>query len=121
MTGVVHNAEYFRWFEIGRLGILGEIMSLDEAAKLGVNLPVISNHCEYREPARYGDRLLLTTVHERVQPYPGNLRFQHTLTNEKTKREVARGETVVTIVNLSTGQLVREWPAEVWERYLALA
>jgi len=43
MMGVVHNAEYYRWFEDGRLQILEEIMSLQEATALGVSVPVVAS------------------------------------------------------------------------------
>lgn len=120
MLGVAHNAEYFRWFEEGRLRILNEIMPYEESVALGVALPVVSNTCVYRRPVRYGDTLVLQTMHRVADPYPGSLTFEHVLTNKKTKEEAASGTTVVTIVNVRTDTLVREWPAHVRQRYLAL-
>jgi acyl-CoA thioester hydrolase len=121
MLGMIHNAVYFQWFELGRLEILKEILSFEESMRLGAALPVIRNSCSYKSPARYGERLVLQTEHELVEPYAGSLVFRHTLTNQKTKAEVASGESAVTIVDAATGKLVREWPPEIRQRYLALA
>lgn len=32
IMGVVHNCVYFEWFERGRLSIMNEVLSLDDAA-----------------------------------------------------------------------------------------
>ncbi len=120
MMGVVHNAEYYRWFEDGRLQILEEIMSLQEATALGVSVPVVASSCEYRRPVRYGDRLLMRTEHTVAEPYEGRLAFDHTIVNVRTKDTVATGHTAVTIVRLDSGLPVKQWPAHVWQRYLAL-
>ncbi len=120
MLGVMHNAEYYRWFEDGRLRILEEIMSFQEAMALGVSLPVIFSSCEYRRPVRYGDALMLRTEHAIVDPYEGRLVFTHSLVNVRTKETAAVGQTAVTVVRLGDGMPVREWPEHVWMRYLAL-
>ena len=45
--GVVHNAEYFRWFEEGRLQIMTDIISIDCVSQHGYAFPVIENTCRY--------------------------------------------------------------------------
>ncbi|MGA2242175.1 MAG: acyl-CoA thioesterase [Verrucomicrobiota bacterium] len=120
MMGVAHNAAYFLWFEAGRMEILLEVLPLDEAFKLGVALPVVQNVCHYRKPVRFGMPLQLHTTH-RVQPvYEGKLTFKHYLLHEKLRTEMAWGETVVTLVDQRTNQLVKEWPESVWKKYQAL-
>ena len=42
---VVHNVQFFYWFELGRTRIMEEFMSLDAAMELGVAMPVVENQC----------------------------------------------------------------------------
>lgn len=118
--GVVHNVEYFRWFEEGRLQVMLEVLSLEEALRIHVAMPVVENTCSYRRAVRFGDPLVLTTLHQVAPTYQGRLVFEHSLVHEKTKVEVASGRTVATLVHMPSLDLVREWPDEVWARYQAL-
>jgi len=120
MMGVIHNAQYFLWFEEGRLQIATEILPIDEALRLNVAMPVVRNLCEYHKPVRYGDPLVLYTTH-RIQPaYEGRLEFRHSLVHETTKIEVAGGVTEATLVDFRTHRLIKDWPADVWRRYQEL-
>jgi acyl-CoA thioester hydrolase len=115
--GVVHNAVYFLWFEEGRLQILFEVLPLERAMALGVAMPVVENVCRYHRAVRLGDPLVLHTTH-RIQPaYEGRLVFEHSLVHEKTKVEMASGHAAMTLVDHRTHALLREWPADVWQRY----
>ncbi len=88
--------------------------------KIGVVMPVIRAECVYKKPVRYGDPLILYTTHVRQSTYEGKLLFTHALVHEKKKTEMATGETVTTLVRLESGRLVKDWPPDLWERYLAL-
>jgi len=118
--GVAHNAAYFLWFEAGRMEILFEVLPLDEALELGVAMPVVQNVCHYRKPVRFGMPLQLHTTHRIQSAYEGKLIFKHYLLHEKLRMELAWGETVVTLVDQRTNQLVKEWPEAVWRKYQAL-
>jgi len=120
MMSVVHNVQYFYWFEQGRLHIMEEILSLDAAVRLGVAMPVVENQCTYRRPVRYGDPLVLLTEHQRLTTWEGRLVFSHSLVHRKLKTEVACGRTTTTVIDIATGRLVKEWPENLWRRYLAL-
>ena len=117
LMGFAHNAAYFYWFEKGRLAILWDILPLDEALRLRIGLPVVRHECDYLKAARYGDRLMLTTTHELTPHYEGRLVFRHSLMHEANKAEIARAETALTVMNMQTGQLIREFPPDVWQRY----
>ena len=120
IMGVVHNVQYFYWFEEGRLQIATEILPLNEAIQLRVSMPVTANQCSYRHSVRYGDELMLHTTH-RIQPsYEGRLEFQHSLVNVATKVEVASGTCAMTLFDMNRNQLVRDWPPHLWQRYQAL-
>jgi acyl-CoA thioester hydrolase len=120
MMGVIHNSVYFLWFEEGRMQILLEILPMEEALRLGAALPVVENVCHYRKPVKFGMPLQLYTTH-RVEPaYHGRLVFKHYLLHEKLRTEMAWGQSVVTLVDYRSNQLIKAWPQSVWQRYQAL-
>ncbi|HVU47223.1 MAG TPA: thioesterase family protein [Terracidiphilus sp.] len=61
--GIVYYANYFVWFEIGRVELLRSLglaySSLEKDHSL--ILPVVDAHCRYRNPARYDDEILIET------------------------------------------------------------
>lgn len=60
--GVVYHANYFVWFEVGRVELLRSLgHSYRELEASGINLPVIHAECDYRRPARYDDELEVRT------------------------------------------------------------
>ena len=121
MMGVVHNVQYFYWFEQGRLQIMEELMSLDASLKLGIVMPVVENQCLYRKPVRYGDALVLLTEHQCLSVWEGRLVFSHSLVHRKLKTEMACGRTTATLIEIATGRPVKAWPEDLWRRYQALA
>src|SRR3984957_15090653 len=61
--GVVYYANFFIWFEIGRVELLRQLgfqykqMEIDDDC----HIPVVEANCRYKAPARYDDELLLET------------------------------------------------------------
>ncbi|PHR25191.1 MAG: thioesterase [Desulfotalea sp.] len=61
--GVVYNANYLRYFEIGRTELMREwICSYSEIEKLGFVLPVTESWLRYKAPAFYDDLLTIETT-----------------------------------------------------------
>jgi acyl-CoA thioester hydrolase len=120
MMGVVHNAQYFHWFEEGRLAIMQELLTVEEAMKLGFITPVVENHCVYKRFVKFGDPLVLTTTHDVDPAYSGRLAFHHSLVHQTTKAEMASGRTVVTIIDHKTNMLIKEWPDDLRQKYISL-
>ena len=120
MMGVIHNSNFFLWFERGRLQIMLEVLPLEEAMKLGLIMPVVENICHYRKPVKFGMPLLLYTTHNLQPAYQGRLVFSHYLIHEKQHTAMAFGQTAMTLFSTQTNRLVKEWPAEIWHRYQAL-
>ena len=62
--GVVYYANFFIWFEIGRVELLRELgfhykqMEIDDDC----HIPVVEANCRYKSPAHYDDELLLETT-----------------------------------------------------------
>jgi acyl-CoA thioester hydrolase len=61
--GVVYYANFFIWFELGRVELLRQVgfqykqMEIDDDC----HIPVVEANCRYKSPARYDDELLLET------------------------------------------------------------
>jgi acyl-CoA thioester hydrolase len=61
--GIVYYANFFIWFEIGRVELLRQLgfhykqMEIDD----NCHIPVVEANCRYESPARYDDELLLET------------------------------------------------------------
>ena len=60
--GVVHHSVYPIWFECGRTDFIKQYgISYDELEGLGLMLPLSSLSCEYKNPVKYGDLVLVKT------------------------------------------------------------
>jgi acyl-CoA thioester hydrolase len=61
--GVVYYANYFVWFEIGRVEVLRSVgLSYDQMEKdHKLILPVVDASCRYKSPAKYDDEILIET------------------------------------------------------------
>ena len=120
MMRVVHNSQYLCWFERGRFAMLDDVFPMQWAIDNMIGTPVVMSHCEYLSSVRYGDGLVVTTRHRKSVEWDGRFVFDHSISNVKTKVEVCRGQTAVTVLDLNTGRLLKALPDDVWERYQAL-
>jgi acyl-CoA thioester hydrolase len=61
--GVVYYANYFVWFEIGRVEVLRSVgLSYDQMERdHKLILPVVDASCRYKSPAKYDDEILIET------------------------------------------------------------
>jgi acyl-CoA thioester hydrolase len=99
--GVVYYANYFIWFEIGRVELMRsrgfEYRQMEEQD--GCYLPVVEANCRYKAPARYDDHLRLET---RILNLRSSVvRFGYRLLRETADAPVllAEGETVHVVVD----------------------
>ena len=102
--GVVYYANYFVWFEIGRVELMRSLgfdyREIEEQAQCF--LPVVEANCRYKAPARYDDLLTLETriLNQRTSL----IRFGYRLLRETPGAEsllLAEGETVHVVVDRS--------------------
>lgn len=67
--GLLHHANYFTYFEIGRTELLrasgGNYRRMEED---GIYAVVVKAECAYHKPARYDDLLTIRTIVKRVTP-----------------------------------------------------
>ena len=60
--GIVHHSNYIRYFECGRMAMLDEVgLPMHKIEEAGIMLPIISVQCNYKYPAKLGDRLKIVT------------------------------------------------------------
>jgi acyl-CoA thioester hydrolase len=100
--GVVYYANYFVWFEVGRVELMRslgfEYRELEEQDQCF--LPVVEANCRYKAPARYDDVLTLETrvLNQRTS----TIRFGYRLLREMPDAAsvlLAEGETVHVVVD----------------------
>lgn len=61
--GVVHHANYYVWFEMGRTELFRELeLDYRSMEEQGIFCPVIETHCQYKVSAKYDDLLTLETM-----------------------------------------------------------
>lgn len=60
MMGVVHHANYFRWFEMARVEYLKQAgIFLLDMMNDGILFPISDVNCKYRSSARFDDLVLI--------------------------------------------------------------
>ena len=77
--GVVYHANYFVWFEVGRVELIRQ-MGFDYNSmerEDGIKIAVVDATCRYKAPARYDDELIVRT--SIVQSRGSILRFSYKL------------------------------------------
>lgn len=91
--GVVHHANYLRYFENGRVdwfrkrGVLYGSSMGDN-----IHLAAVESHVKYRSAARFDDLLVVQVRLADLQRI--SMKFAYTITNQHDGRLVAEGETV---------------------------
>jgi acyl-CoA thioester hydrolase len=99
--GVVYYANFFVWFEIGRVELLRQLgfhyklMEVEDDC----HFPVVEANCRYKSPARYDDELLLET---RILGMRRTvIKFGYRLLRAADEQLLAEGETTHVTVNRS--------------------
>jgi acyl-CoA thioester hydrolase len=103
--GVVYYANFFIWFEVGRVELLRQLgfhykqMETDDDC----HIPVVEANCRYKSPARYDDDLLLETTILTLRR--SVIKFGYRLLRPESDRTtmtlLAEGETTHVTVNRS--------------------
>jgi len=120
MLGIAHNAMYFKWFERGWMAIMEDILPMEDAINSGISTVVIHNHCDYRKPCRFKDKLILTSRLILPEPHDRKFIFKHDLTNKVTRDTVATGESILTLIDLHTHKLLNKIPDGISQKIFTL-
>ena len=115
--GIVWHGHYLRYFEDGReaFGKLHGISYLD-CYRHGLAAPVVSVHCDYSKPLRYGDTVLVHTTY--IDTASAKLMFEYKIFEAKENTPVAKGSSVQVFVDAKTFELQLTLPAffEEWKK-----
>ena len=112
--GVVYHANYFVWFEVGRVELLRQLgfsyrdMEQDD----GCFIAVVDARCRYKSPARYDDEILVRTHLKNVRE--SLVHFGYELSRANDGSLLAEGET--THIVTDAAMKVRSIP----EKYMAV-
>jgi acyl-CoA thioester hydrolase len=115
--GIVWHGHYLRYFEDGREAFGKEhSVSYLDCYKHGFAIPVVSVHCDYRKPLRYGDTVLVQTSY--IDCAAAKLMFDYKIFEAKSKTLVASGSSVQVFVDAKTFELQLTLPPffEAWKK-----
>ncbi|NLL20949.1 MAG: acyl-CoA thioesterase [Firmicutes bacterium] len=103
--GVVHHANYFAWFEIGREEYFRELgMSYKYLEQNGIFMPIVEAYCKFKSPARYDDQLRIITRLNLLQEV--KLGFQYDIIEVEKNTPIAYGHTIQGLVDKNGKPLV---------------
>ena len=103
--GIVNNAVYPSWFEIGRTELFDELkLPYSEMEKEGIMLPLSELYVKYHSPSYYGETVFIETT---VEKMPGvRIIFDYKITSEDG-RLISTGQTVQAFVDANTRRPMR--------------
>ena len=105
--GVVHHANYFTYFELGRTEMLREAgVSYRQMEEEGLLIVVAKAQCRYLRPARYDDVLTVRTTIKRVTA----AKIEHEYELLRDSQQLALGQITLAVVDRQ-GKICRvpEW------------
>ena len=97
--GVVYHANYFVWFEVGRVELLRQLgfSYRDMEQEDGCGIAVIDARCRYKAPARYDDEVIVRTHLEYVRE--SMVQFSYELVRADDGTLLAEGDTTHIVVD----------------------
>src|SRR3954462_1782863 len=102
--GVVYHANYFVWFEVGRVELLRQLgfSYRDMEQSDGCFIAVVDARCRYKAPARYDDEIIVRTHLKNVRE--SLVHFGYELVRASDGLLLAEGETthIVTDAQMKT-------------------
>ncbi len=110
---VAWHGRYFEYFEAGRMALQRSLdLDVPLLRKLGVQLFVVDTRCRFLVPARYGDRLEVTTWFSSLDTH---LKISYLIDNPRTGRRLARAYTMMAATDFE-GNLLAKVPDELRDR-----
>lgn len=101
-AAVVYNANYLRFFEIGRTELMREhVCSYREIEELGLLFPVIECYTRFKAPARYDDLLIIETRLSELKKITCKFTYRILRQESTTNKEqlLAKGHTIHAAIN----------------------
>ena len=108
-----YYGKFFEYFEQGRSDLLRSIgLPYPQIEEMGLYLPVIEAHAEYKKAARYDDLIEVVTI-LRERPV-ARVRLDYEVLREGETEPIATGYTIHGFINSATGKVSRA-PAQFIE------
>lgn len=105
MMGVVHHANYFRWFEVGRVAYLREVgISLYELMEENIVFPITHVECQYRASAKFDDVIIIEACLESLSR--AKMVFTYRILREADGALLAEGRTQNVFTDME-GKIIR--------------
>ncbi len=99
--GIVYYANYFVWFEVGRVNYLREVgFNVLRREQEGITFVIAESRCRYHASARFDDPILIRTWISQVKER--SFVFSYQVLNQETGVLLAEGETVQVMVDPTT-------------------
>jgi acyl-CoA thioester hydrolase len=97
--GVVYHANYFVWFEVGRVELLRQLgfSYRDMEKNDGCGIAVIDACCRYKAPARYDDEIIVRTHLKYIRE--SLIQFGYELLRADDRTLLAEGDTTHIVVD----------------------
>ena len=96
--GVVYNANYLRYFELGRSEFMRElVISYKKMEEQGYVLPVVESYLRYKAPARYDDMLKIQTAIQDIKEV--SCRFNYKILRADDNILLVKGFTLHASIN----------------------
>jgi len=109
--GVVYHANYFVWFEVGRVELLRQLgfSYRDMEQSDGCFIAVVDARCRYKAPARYDDEIIVRTHLKNVRE--SLVHFGYELVRASDGLLLAEGETthIVTDAQMKTRTIPEQY------------
>ena len=99
--GIVYYANYFVWFEVGRVNYLREVgFDFQRRAAEGISFVIAEARCKYHASARFDDPILVHTWISQVKQ--SSFVFAYEVLNQSTGTLLATGETSQVMMDPAT-------------------
>lgn len=103
--GIIHHANYIRWFEEARVDILDHLgLPYHSIEAAGIIVPVLGVSCDYKQMIRYSDEI---RIEVNVEKYTGTrLDFSYQIFDTTSGERMTTGASQHCFINSETNRLV---------------
>ncbi len=111
---IVWHGHYVKYFEIARCALLESIdYNYRQMKESGYAWPVIDVHVRYAQPARFGQKVVVTAT---VVEWENRLKVKYLIKDSVTGRRLTVGSTTQASIDMKTGELCFLSPPILFEK-----
>ena len=104
--GVVHHANYIRWFETGRVEFLRNLgVDLNEMMSDGILFPIVEIGAKYLHSAKFDDELEIETTAAALTKV--KMEFNHKMRQVGDEKVLVEGFSRNVFTDAATGKIIR--------------